>query len=170
MSKMDKLDDCPRISATQAKQAFGEMLDRLREEPTLAITSHGRIKALISTPQAWSAQRGADTSAREAIDAMERKLARARQSALEAERLQRHAELAIDLLNAAPERQQALIGQARDMVRKWRDDHLVSADYIERWERLLDLPVGQMARELVGDCDGWGRALRQNTPFVLAPR
>src|SRR5690606_36018388 len=120
----------------------------------------GRIKALISTPEAWSNHLGTDTAtAHEAIDALERKLARARQAGLEAERLRRHAELAIDLLNAPRQRQEAMIRQARDMVSKWREEQLVSADYIERWERLLALPIGQLARELVGDCNGWGRAL-----------
>jgi len=170
MDKLDALTELPQIPATQAKQAFGEMLDRLRVEPALAITSHGRIKALVATPEIWSTHAKSLAEAHQAVDLLEKKLARARQVDVEAQRLQRHAALAVELLSASRSRQEMLIAQARAMVAKWRDERLVSEDYIQKWEQLLSLPVKQLASEMVGDAEGWGRALRQNSPFVLAPQ
>lgn len=167
---MNKLDSLPQVPATQAKQAFGEMLDRLRSEPALAITSHGRIKALMAAPEVWDSNSKSLDEAHRAVDQMKRQLARAKQAELESQRLQRHAQLAVELLSAPRSRQDALIAQARAMLKKWKDERLVSEDYIGKWEQLLGLPVKQLASAIVGDADGWGRALRQNTPFVLAPR
>ena len=41
-----------------------------------------------------------------------------------------------------------------------------SADYIQRWSDILQMPVKSMAAAIVSDQDGWGNALRQNSPWV----
>lgn len=96
-----------------------------------------------------------------------RRLARQQQEQTEAERFRRHADLASVLLTSTPEHQLLLISEAKARVTRWRERRLCSEDYITRWEAILALPVEQMAQEIVGDCSGWGRALRQNTPFSL---
>ncbi|MDP3250332.1 MAG: type II toxin-antitoxin system prevent-host-death family antitoxin [Hydrogenophaga sp.] len=166
---MDKLDELPQIPATHAKQAFGEMLDRLRSGQPLAITSHGRIKALIATPEMWSTTSEKVASAVEELDRVERKLARALQGQVEHDRFQRHARLAVELLGSAPDRQAEIVNAAKARVQRWKANGVSSDDYIDRWAQLLSLPVQQLARAMVGDCDGWGPALRQNTPFSLRP-
>lgn len=169
MSIMDNLDQFPKIPATHAKQAFGDMLDRLRSGQPLAITSHGRIKALIATPETWSFNADRANSAAEERDRAERKLARALQGQVEHDRLQRHARLAVDLLSSAPDRQMAIVNEAKARVRRWKANGVSSDDYIDRWEHLLSLPAHELAKAMVGDCEGWGPALRQNTPFSLKP-
>ncbi|WP_171019847.1 type II toxin-antitoxin system Phd/YefM family antitoxin [Hydrogenophaga sp. 2FB] len=161
---MSILNDLPQIPATQAKQAFGEMLDRLRTSNAVAITSHGRVKALVSTPEMWSereSQFARDT------DLLERKLARAQQSRVELDRLQRHAHLAVDLLSSSADQQALIVSEAKARVARWRGHALCSDDYIDRWNQLLSLPVHELAKEMIGDCGGWGNALRQNTPFSM---
>lgn len=167
MSIMVILDNLPQIPATKAKQAFGEMLDRLRAGAPLAITSHGRIKALLSTPESWRAM---ELESSRGVELAERQVARADQERVEFERLQRHAALAVELLSSDPEQQKALIDKARARVQRWRANDLCSEDYIGRWEAMLAKPVPILAKEMVSDCDGWGRSLRQNTPFTLKPQ
>lgn len=164
--QLDFLATLRQIPATKAKQSFGEMLDSVRTHHALAITSHGRCKALISTPEMWSERA---TRFAQDIDVMERKLARAQQAQVELERLQRHARLAIDLLTSSADQQAAVIDKARARVARWRAHALCSEDYIERWDHLLSLPIDVLSKELVGDCAGWGNALRQNTPFSFKP-
>jgi len=166
---MDNLDNIPQIPATQAKQAFGEMLDRLRFGQPLAITSHGRIKALIATPEMWASRADEAASAAEELESTQRKLARAAQSQVEFDRYQRHARLAVELLSSAPDRQAAMVEEARARVQRWKASGLSSEDYVDRWARLLALPVQELAKEMIGDNEGWGQALRQNTPFSLKP-
>ncbi len=52
------------------------------------------------------------------------------------------------------------------MVARWRAEGLCSDDYIRRWSDILQLPVRQMAQAMGSDLDGWGQALRQNSPWV----
>lgn len=158
------MNNLTQIPATQAKQAFGEMLDRLRTSKAVAITSHGRIKALISTPEMWDER---EAQFERETDLVQRKLARAQQSELELDRLQRHANLAVELLVSSVDQQAMIINEAKKRVARWRSKALCSEDYISRWDQLLSLPVQELAKEMVGDCSGWGRALRQNTPFSL---
>jgi len=164
--QLDFLATLQQIPATKAKQSFGEMLDRVRTHHALAITSHGRCKALISTPEMWSER---ETRYAQDIDVMERKLARAQQAQVELERLQRHARLAIDLLTSSEDQRVAVLGRAQARVARWKALALCSEDYIERWDHLLSLPIDVLAKEMVGDCAGWGNALRQNTPFSFRP-
>jgi prevent-host-death family protein len=164
MSNMSILDPLQQMPATQAKQAFGEMLHRVREKKVIAITSHGRIQAFVSSPEMWAER---EARIKSENDIMERKLARAQQSQVELDRLQRHANLAVTLLTTSPEKQALLINEAKARVARWRANSLCSEDYIVRWNDLLALPVKELAKEIVGDCAGWGKALRQNTPFSL---
>lgn len=164
MPNMSIANDLPQIPATQAKQAFGEMLDRLRTSQAVAITSHGRIKAIVSTQEMWTER---EQQFAQATDLMERKLARAQQSQVELERLQRHTHLAVDLLASSAAQRALIVNDAKARVARWKAHGLCSKDYTDRWERLLALPVRELAKEMIGDCDGWGNALRQNTPFLL---
>ncbi len=105
----------------------------------------------------------------EAITPAERLLrlrARAEQQLVEEAQLNRHREAASRLLAADEEALRSLLGSARARVRAWRETEVCSLDYIERWEALLELPIERLAAEMVGDCNGWGRALRQCSPFA----
>lgn len=166
MSNMSIADHLPQIPATQAKQAFGEMLDRLRTSKAVAITSHGRVKAIVSTQEMWDER---ERQYAQDAELMERKLARAQQSGVELDRLQRHAKLAVDLLASSADQQRLILTEAKARVARWRVQTSCSEDYISRWDRLLSLPVQELAKEMVSDCDGWGNALRQNTPFSTSP-
>ena len=63
-----------------------------------------------------------------------------------------------------------LVARARAEVGRWRRDRLCSPDYADRWEELLDLPVGDLALAMGSETLDWGTALRQNSPWhvVLA--
>lgn len=95
--------------------------------------------------------------------------ARAEQRLVEEARSNRHGEFALRLLVADEEARKSLLGRARARVRAWRETEVCSLDYIERWEALLELPIERLAAEMVGDCNGWGRALRQCSPFAGKP-
>lgn len=101
------------------------------------------------------------------MDLEQRRLARDQQEQVEVDRLRRHADLAAVLLTLDPDTREAIIGEAKASVVRWRANSLCSEDYISRWEAILALPVEQLAEAIVSDCRGWGRALRQNTPFTL---
>lgn len=95
--------------------------------------------------------------------------ARAEQQLVEVARLNRHKEVASRLLAADEVAHRSLLGSARARVRTWRDTEVCSLDYIERWEALLELPIERLAAEMVGDCNEWGRALAQCSPFAGKP-
>ena len=114
--------------------------------------------------------RGDELESSRGVALAERQVARANQELVEFERLQRHAELAVQLLCLDSDQQMALINKAKARVQRWRANDLCSEDYISRWEAMLAKPVAILAKEMVSDCDGWGRALRQNTPFTLRPQ
>jgi hypothetical protein len=118
------------VSASQAKQAFGELLARAER--------HGKVVA-----------------AREA------------QRDVELGRLLAHQAIAIDLLVARARRRDALRAAARKEVDRWERDGLCSKDYIELWRKWLRKPVATLARLMTSDPDGWGNAMRQNSPFAL---
>lgn len=97
---------------------------------------------------------------------MSRREDRFRQAAVERERLVRHQRIAAILLAASFEERKGMIDGARQVVQRWRLEHLCSADYIDRWSEILDMPLQEMAASMVSDLDGWGVALRQNSPWV----
>ena len=148
-----------QFSSTQAKQNFGQLMKAAAIAP-VAIERHGKVQALLMSPESHGA-------ARAVKDPMvERRLARLQQAGVEKDRLLRHHRIALDLLMLAPAERERLIQQARDTVDRWRREQLSSRDYVDRWAALLALPVKQLAREMVSDADGWGTALRQNSPWV----
>lgn len=95
--------------------------------------------------------------------------ARAAQQLVKVARLNRHGEAASRLLAADEEALRSLLGSARARVRARRETEVCSLDHIERWEAMLELPIERLAAEMVGDCNGWGRALRQCSPFAGKP-
>lgn len=148
-----------QFSSTRAKQNFGQLMKASALAP-VAIERHGKVQALVMSPEFHG-------SARAAQDPItERRLARLQQAGVEKDRLLRHHRIALDLLMLPPAERESLIQQARDTVERWRKEQLSSRDYVNRWAALLALPLQQLAREMVSDADGWGTALRQNSPWV----
>lgn len=147
------------FTSSQAKQSFGELLKAAESGP-VAVEKHRKVQVIVATPAHFAAsQQGAELKA-------ERRLARLNQTLLERDRLMRHQKMAIDLLTMPPADQARSIARARAMVARWQADGLCSEDYIQRWASILNLPVDQMAQTMVSDADGWGTALRQNSPWV----
>ena len=96
----------------------------------------------------------------------ERLAARAQQAAVEQERLDRHHRIANDLLSLPGNAREALIADAREVVTQWQAERLCSVDYVERGTIILAMTPSDMAATIMSDADGWGTALRQNSPFV----
>ena len=148
-----------QISSTQAKQSFGDLLKAAAIEP-VAIEKHRKVQAILASPAFF-----AQTSESERKLAA-RRLARSQQEVVERDRLIKHHRIALDLLVLPAKARNELVAKARATVQRWRDHDLCSADYIERWSALLSLPVREMAMAITSDADGWGTALRQNSPWV----
>lgn len=147
-----------QVPATEAKQRFGELLRRASLEP-VAIERHSRVEAVMVPPDFFAKAHEADSQL------AQRKLARANQALVERDRLIRHHEIARDLLSLPGRKRQALIRYARESVRQWRERRLCSPDYISRWTQILELPTAELARAITSDLEGWGPALRQNSPW-----
>jgi PHD/YefM family antitoxin component YafN of YafNO toxin-antitoxin module len=150
-----------RMTATRAKQNFGELMDALAHGP-VAIERHGKVRAILCTPDAFAGRSGNDG------DLAERRSARAAQQLVDKGRLIKHQKLAVDLLLMPGSRQRKAIARARAEVARWRHERLCSPDYADRWDALLDLPVRELARAMSDESLEWGRALRQNSPWRVA--
>lgn len=146
-----------KVSASYVKQNFGEVLARAAHSP-LGVERHGKLVAGVVPPR-WLAQE-------DAFD--ERRAARAAQHQVELKRLMAHQRLGIELLCANAAAQRACIHAARQEVDRWEAHELCSADYIARWRDWLALPVRQMVQRMCSDAAGWGRAMRQNSPFGIS--
>lgn len=146
-----------QFSSTQAKQNFGDLMKAAGEAP-VAIERHGRVEAIIAAPRFFSPAGDQDLTAR--------KQARLQQTLVEKDRLIRHQRIALDLVTATPKERAAMIAQALKVVERWRQERLCSEDYIDRWSAILHQPVRQMALTMISDAEGWGTALRQNSPWV----
>lgn len=144
------------FTASQAKQNFGALLSQLAHSP-VAIARHNKTVAVVMLPTAVQAPPNP------------RLQARADQQQREQQRLMRHQQLAISLLCATPAQQTRQLQAAREVVVRWEQDGLCSADYIARWHEWLSLPLKDLAPLMCGDADGWGPAMRQNSPFTAAP-
>jgi PHD/YefM family antitoxin component YafN of YafNO toxin-antitoxin module len=151
-----------QITSSQAKQNFGELLNDAAQNP-VAIERHKKVRAIVCSPQEFQRR-----SSQETLLA-DRRAARATHALVEKDRLIRHQRLAIHLLLAPRAEQNAMVAQAREEVARWRRDHLCSADYIDRWDALLALPVKELARAMGSESLGWGIALRQNSPWQGMP-
>jgi hypothetical protein len=145
------------VAASHVKQNFGEVLARAALGP-VGVERHRKLVAAIVPPQ-WLARH-------DALD--ERRAARAAQQQVELLRLMAHQQLGIELLCANAAGQRKRIDAARREVDRWQARQLCSADYIERWRAWLALPVREMVQRMCSDAQGWGRAMRQNSPFAAA--
>jgi len=152
-----------QMTSSHAKQNFGELLDALARGP-VAIERHRKVKAIVCSPQDFR-----DGTAAGQVLA-ERRAARTAQLLVDKDRLIKHQKLAIDLLLMPSAKREELIGRARGELARWRRDHLCSADYADRWDRLLDQPIKELALAMGSDMLDWGTALRQNSPWhVVLP-
>jgi PHD/YefM family antitoxin component YafN of YafNO toxin-antitoxin module len=140
------------FTASEAKQNFGALLSQLAHSP-VAIARHNKTVAVIMLPAAAQALRNP------------RLQARAEQQQREQQRLMRHQQVAIALLCATPAQQALQLQAAQAVVARWASEGLCSADYIDRWQAWLALPLQQLAPLMCGDAQGWGPAMRQNSPF-----
>lgn len=147
-----------KVTASAAKQNFGQVLERAATAP-VGIERHGKLVAALVPPQ-WLARDPL-------LDA--RRRARDDQQRVEQGRLMAHQRIGIDLL-AHKDRQKALLGAARREVQRWAAERLCSHDYIDRWSEWLALPAVELVERMCSDADGWGTAMRQNSPFAVALR
>lgn len=148
-----------QVTSTHAKQCFGQVLEAVAAGP-VAIEKHGQVKAILASPEFFArAQSNASI-------ADSRAMARLQQASVEQSRLIRHQRIALDLAISSHDARNQLIEQAKSMVNRWKNERLCSKDYIDRWESILNLPPKKMAETIVSDMEGWGPALRQNSPWV----
>ena len=146
------------VSASFAKQTFGTLLELAASSP-VGIEKHGKLIAAM-VPADWLARS-------HVLD--ERRQAREDQKRLEERRLMAHQRVAIELLSR-PERKKRLIDGARSEVQRWVKQNLCSQDYIDRWTQWLALPDAELVERMCTDADGWGTAMRQNSPFAVSYR
>lgn len=151
-----------QMTASRAKQNFGELLEAVAKGP-VAIERHKSIKAIVCSPESFRAATEVQPRAGQGLE--ERRAARVVQQLVDRNRLVKHQKLAIDLLLLPPARRRALIALARAEVLRWRRDRLCSADYADRWDELLGLPIGDLVRAMCSETSAWGTALRQNSPW-----
>lgn len=145
------------VAASHVKQNFGEVLARAAHGP-VGIERHRKLVAAIVPPH-WLARQD---------DMDERRAARAAQRQVELGRLMAHQQVGIELLCASAAQQRKRIARARAEVDRWESARLCSADYIARWRAWLDLPVQELVRRMCSDAQGWGAAMRQNSPFAVS--
>lgn len=144
------------VTASQAKQNFGALIGRLSQS-AVAIERHQKVVAIVLSPE----------SAAGLPDP--RQVARAQQQQREQLRLMYHQQWAIELLCEPKRVQQQHLRAARSVVTRWATEQLCSSDYIDRWQQWLALPVTELAKRMCGDAQGWGAAMRQNSPFIAKP-
>ena len=145
-----------KITASAAKQNFGELLERAASGP-VAIERHGKVVAAV-VPPGWL-----DGGSR-----MDPRLrAREEQHLVEQQRLMAHQRIGIELLSRKG-RRKPMLDAARREVRRWADQQLCSQDYIDRWSEWLALPDVELVDRMCSDAEGWGKAMRQNSPFTVA--
>lgn len=148
-----------QFTSTEAKQHFGELLKAAEQGP-VAVERHRKVQAIVLTPGHYAAmQAQPDRQA-------ERRVARLQQAMAEHERLIRHQRIAIDLLSLPRAEREHLVDKARATVAFWRAGNLCSSDYVQRWSDILAHPSQQIARLIVDDLEGWGPALRRNSPWI----
>jgi antitoxin (DNA-binding transcriptional repressor) of toxin-antitoxin stability system len=145
------------VPASHVKQNFGEVLAMAAHGP-VGVERHRKLVAAIVPPQWLDRQDTLD----------ERRAARAAQRQVDLGRLMAHQRTGIELLCATPAQQRKRIAQARAEVDRWETGRLCSADYIARWRAWLDLPVHELVQRMCSDAQGWGVAMRQNSPFAVS--
>lgn len=145
------------ISASYAKQNFGDALLMALDGP-VSIEKHGKSVAILSGPSLFKEQDRVKL----------KKMARLQQKNIENERLIRHQKVAIRLLSDPDDVVVSLIEKAKDEVHRWKLLNSCSSDYIERWNSILQNSSREIAHLICSDLDGWGVALRQNSPWKMA--
>ena len=145
-----------KITASAAKQNFGQLLERAAVAP-VGIERHGKLVAALVPPQWLDRSPPLD----------ERRRAREDQQRVEQARLMAHQRIGIALL-AHRDQQKQLLAGARREVQRWAGEQLCSQDYIDRWSEWLALPAADLVERMCSDADGWGTAMRQNSPFTAA--
>lgn len=80
-----------------------------------------------------------------------------------------HQRIGIEILSRKDRRRQLLDG-AKAEVKRWKQDRLCSRDYIDKWSEWLALPDAELVERMCSDAHGWGKAMRQNSPFGAAIR
>jgi len=151
-----------RMTASRAKQNFGELLEALARGP-VAIERHKSIKAIVCSPETFHGAVQAHSTAGRALEG--RRAARAAQQLVEKNRLIKHQKLAIELLLMRQTQREELMAQARAEVQRWRRDRLCSTDYADRWDELLGQSMEDLARAMCSETLEWAAALRQNSPW-----
>jgi hypothetical protein len=121
------------------------------------------VKAIPASPVVF------DRGAAQASALAERRAARDVQALVDKERLIRHQDIATGRLVLPAKESERLIDRAREEVARWRRERLCTPDYSDRWEALLQLPLPQLARAMADPQLEWGPALRQNSPWLVAP-
>lgn len=143
------------VTASSAKQNFGALLAACTSQP-VAIVRHKKVEAIVISPALFAH-----------LDPLaQRKMARLHQTVVEKDRLIRHQSIALQLLCLPKREALQIVERARSVVQRWSQEDLCSVDYISRWKEILQKPLGEISRSIVSDNDGWGTALRQNSPLV----
>lgn len=142
------------VAASRVKQNFGEILALAASTPQ-GIERHGKLVAALVPPD-WLAKQ---------VNFDERRAARVAQQQVEKQRLMAHQALGIALLCSTAVDQRSQLAAASREVDRWQAGQLCSADYIARWRQWLALPVKQLVQRMCSDAEGWGNAMRQNSPF-----
>lgn len=143
-----------QIAVAEARRRLKEVLSDLGPEGT-AIERHGKpIAFVIRADQALVPK-----------SQLERREARFRQAAIEDQRLIKHLRIGTRLLASPPHEAQMMIDRAVDRVARWEHEGLCSRDYIERWRLMLAKPRAELVDAMCGEAEGWGPALRQNSPW-----
>ena len=99
---------------------------------------------------------------KEAVVLAERRVARDQKAAEDAKLWRFHQSVISDMRD--PQQSGDIRRQALDKIDLWEREGAASGDFINRWRLLLDMPLDDMASEVLGE-DRWGPALRQATPF-----
>ncbi len=148
-----------RVSASHAKQNFGEVLSSAMLAP-VAIARHGKVVAVLARPDMLAQ--------RDPLEA--RRQARTAQQAVENTRLMKHQQVAILLLSSPLAEATALVASAQAEIDRWEALKTCSKDYIDLWREILLLSIPELAKAMCSDWKGWGIALRQNSPWRVAMR
>jgi hypothetical protein len=143
-----------QIAMAEARRRLKEVVNNLGPEGT-AIERHGKPVAILIPPDQQLVPKSQ----------LERREARLKQAGVEAQRLIKHLRIGNSLLASGPQDAQAMVNRAMNRVAQWEDEGLCSRDYIQRWRAMLAKPKAELVEVMCGDADGWGPALRQNSPW-----
>lgn len=145
----------PQIAIADARRRLREVVGNLGPEGA-AIERHGKPVALLIRADQHLVPKSQ----------WDRREARSKQARIEDQRLIRHLRIGNRLLASSPRDARAMVDRALGRVAQWEREGLCSRDYIRRWRAMLARPRAELVEAMCGDADGWGPALRQNSPWV----